>query len=75
MLYCRYIRDPLHATLRDILDDVIQLHNKLVGTSIFNESVEAVGETTSSRLVEVESFLDLFDLLLFGIILLFFLVY
>ena len=49
----RYIRDPLQSTLRDVLDDVIQLHNKHVGVSIFTESVKAYVKTTVTQLIEV----------------------
>ncbi|CAK8681361.1 uncharacterized protein LOC143461099 [Clavelina lepadiformis] len=48
-----FIRDPLQSSLRDTLDDVIQLHNTLTPVSIFTESLKTYVQTTINKLIEV----------------------
>nr|CAB3263091.1 uncharacterized protein LOC101242461 [Phallusia mammillata] len=48
-----YIDDPLHSTLRDALDDLIDLHSKLVPQSIFTESLKMNVQSTVTDLMEV----------------------
>jgi len=53
----RYLEDPLHSSLRDVLDELIELHSKLAPQSIFTESIKAYVQTTISKLMEVIQFI------------------
>ncbi|XP_013381613.1 uncharacterized protein LOC106152545 isoform X1 [Lingula anatina] len=54
--YCReaeYLRDPIHATLWDLLDELIEAHSQVAPHSVFADSVKGSIRQTAGELMKM----------------------